>query len=221
MKKTPVVLFGNMKGGSGKTTSTILSALAFAHAKFRVGLRDCDNQASLGNSIYQNVFADLPVSYAPAGTEENYDIILTDGPPRLNDPNFLDAFDQCTLFLLVTGTSTLDLQPTASAYKALTQRRADVPLHLIVNRYDKALRLDRDLEQHLAAVGLSHVPLIKPYITESEIYRHVVYGGWDTAARHARRPAAIDELKKETEALAVEIYRIVQKITNNERRRSA
>lgn len=220
MKKTPLVLFGNMKGGSGKTTTTILTALAYAHAGYRVGLRDCDNQSSLGTSLYHEAFAGLPVDHAPTGSEENYDIVLSDGPPRLNDSGFLAEFDRCTLFILVTGTSTLDLQPTAKAYAQLSARRPETPVYIVVNRYDDRTSLDRHFEEHLATVGLAQVPVIKPYLRESEVYRHVVYGGWQTAARQARRP--VGNLQTETAELATQIYRLAQKhLDAAERRRSA
>ncbi|OAM91897.1 hypothetical protein AW736_26315 [Termitidicoccus mucosus] len=207
---TPIVLFGAKKGGVGKTTSCIATAMAYAMAGLRVGFRDCDSQNSLANAMHQSAFAGMNVVTALEGTDDSYDIILADSPPHLNEPLFLDEFDRCSLFVLVTGTGTLDLQPAAETLTKLRARRPDVPVRILINQFDGRRRLDRLVEEALHAVGLDTVPLIQPFMSKSEVYRHLVYGGWHVAAREVRDRETIERIQKETADVATAIYQALQ-----------
>lgn len=213
--KTPIVVFGNGKGGVGKSTDAILCSLAFAHAGFRVGIRDTDSQASLTNCLSLAVFQDLPIVAAPRGAESAHDIIIADGPPSVDEPGFLADFDRCGLMCLVTRTGTLDLQTTGRSYAYLAARRPTAQIVVLVNAYDDRLRLDRDLDGNLTAAGLEGVPRFKTLIHDREIFRHVVYAGWAGAAalykeRNSYRAEAFNAAQAETAALAQEIRELTR-----------
>lgn len=209
--QTPRIILGNGKGGVGKTTASILSALAFAHANFRVGVRDTDSQSSFANALVSNVFDGLGVLEAPLGSENTYDVLLIDGPPSVDAPQFLSEFDSCDLFCLVTGTGTLELLTTAKTYAVLHARRPELPIVLLVNRYAPQLRLDRDFEENLKHVDLAGVPRLKHALQDRELYRYVVFAGWNGAEkiykdRHRYRRDEFDSAKTETAAVAMELY---------------
>lgn len=203
----------------------VLHALAYAEAGKRVGVRDSDAQSSMrSNSLnagHQSAFTGKNIVWAPAGSDDSFDVVIADGPPNTSDPVFLDEFDHCDVFVLVTGTSVGELGPTAEAYNELIRRRPDVPVRLLINRYDKRRKLDRDILQLLDNAGLATVPRIEQFVPLSESFRHIEYGGWETAAAMSRDSKAIEALQTQIASVALEVYQVAAEHRSSEISRTA
>lgn len=93
----------NGKGGSGKTTLSILLATALAEAGHKVAVRDCDPQATASRWIAENERLQLAVP------GEHYDALIIDTPPRLDSAALRESLSVADAVILVTSPSPADL----------------------------------------------------------------------------------------------------------------
>lgn len=171
------IVFGNQKGGIGKTTLAVLTATALSHPPFnkKVLLIDNDNQKSVirlrqydENShekkapyividmTYEEIVQDIEE------IDENYDYVFIDTPGKL-DAELPPEKQEVTKVLLLTDflfmpfkAGALNLDATTDYVKVLLQakkHRANTnrPLLIygVVNFYKERSRINRELKDEL------------------------------------------------------------------------
>lgn len=173
------IVFGNQKGGIGKTTLAILTATGLSQLPFnqKVLLIDNDNQKSairLRQYDEEN-YVETPTPYliremtyeqivdSIADIDEMYDYVFIDTPGKL-DANLPAEQQEVTKILLLTDylfmpfkAGALNLDATTDYVKVLLQVQkhrnvTDRPLNMygVVNFYKERSRINRELKSELA-----------------------------------------------------------------------
>ncbi len=172
------IVFGNQKGGIGKTTLTILMATGLSQPPFnkRVLVIDNDNQKSairLREYDEKNYEKDQPpyliraMSYQQivasiSDIDEMYDYVFIDTPGKL-DANLPPESQEVTKILLLTDylfmpfkAGALNLDATTDYVKILLQAQqhrssSNRPLMIygVVNFYKERSRINRELKEEL------------------------------------------------------------------------
>lgn len=172
------IVFGNQKGGIGKTTFAVLTATALSHPPFnkKVLLIDNDNQKSairlrqydeenyeelqppylMREMTYEQIVASI------VDIDEMYDYVFIDTPGKL-DANLPAEQQEVTKILLLTDylfmpfkAGALNLDATTDYVKVLLQAKkhreqTDRPLLIygVVNFYKERSRINRELKEEL------------------------------------------------------------------------
>ncbi len=173
------IVFGNQKGGIGKTTLAVLSATALSNHPFnkKVLLIDNDNQKSAirlreyDEENYENEQPPFPIremNYEQivasiADIDEMYDYVFIDTPGKL-DANLPAEQQEVSKILLLTDylfmpfkAGALNLDATTDYIKVLLQAQkhrenTNRPLHMygVVNFYKERSRINRELKEELS-----------------------------------------------------------------------
>lgn len=183
------ILVCNGKGGTGKTTVSVLLAAALAHAGKRVALLDLDPQGTARKWIRQ--CGDLLLTeYAKGG---DYDAVFIDTAPRLD--TLSNALPGCNVALLVASPSPADLWTTQDTVAMLrTRLPQDVPLRLLFNGVQGNTLLSRDLASLAQRIGVEALPSV---LSRRQCYQYAAVLGWpalDVAARQAVNQIALEVL---------------------------
>lgn len=181
------ILLCNGKGGTGKTTLTVLLAHALAEAGKRVSVLDLDPQGTARAWLRES--ESMKVSeYEPSA---EYDAVFVDTPPRLDA--ITPALRTCSVALLVCSPSPADLWTTRDTASAL---RPHLPkgsrLRLLFNGVQAHTVLSRELPDLAKRIGVK--PLTTT-ISRRQCYQHAALLGWtalDQAAREELFKAALE-----------------------------
>ena len=148
----------NQKGGAGKTTLAVHLACHLADAGWRVAFVDGDPQQS-AKVWMAGAAPDVPV-FSPAdgqavhesvsGLDGEYDAVVCDAPPRLNDTTRVLMYMADRIFIPVTP-STVDLRATLQAKQQLDLVQAaraqdgvePAMVRLVINRVRAQTELGR------------------------------------------------------------------------------
>lgn len=171
------IVFGNQKGGIGKTTLTVLTATALSHPPFskKVLLIDNDNQQSairlrqydeenyeekapyiIIDMTYEEIVRDIKE------IDENYDYVFIDTPGKL-DAELPPEKQEVTKVLLLTDFlfmpfkgGALNLDATTDYVKVLLQAKnhrintkRPLSIYGVVNFYKERSRINRELKEEL------------------------------------------------------------------------
>lgn len=171
------IVFGNQKGGIGKTTLTVLTATALSQLPFnkKVLLIDNDNQKSVvrlrqydeDNYEEKPSFTIIDMTYeelvnAIEDIDENYDYVFIDTPGKL-DADLMPEQQEVIKILLLTDylflpfkAGALNLDATTDYVKVLLQaqkhrEQTNRPLltYGVVNFHKERSRINRELEDEL------------------------------------------------------------------------
>lgn len=172
------IVFGNQKGGIGKTTFAVLSATALSHSPFnkRVLLIDNDNQKSAVRlrqydvENYEEIKAPYPIiemTYEEIvenidELDQNYDYVFIDTPGKL-DANLPPEQQEVTKILLLTdylfmpfkaGALNLDattdyVQVLLQAKKLRAKTNRPLVIYGVVNFHKDRSRINRELKDEL------------------------------------------------------------------------
>lgn len=157
----------NGKGGSGKTTLTVLLASALAEAGHRVGVLDTDPQETATRWI-QEIGG---VALFESG--QSYSALLIDTPPRLECDEFTEAVSRSDVTVVVSSPSPADLFTSRDTVAVLDKLGARA--HLLFNQVQAGTILSRDLEEMAERIGL---PTLKNRLQRRQVYQHAVLPGW-------------------------------------------
>lgn len=176
-----IILFGNQKGGVGKTTLTALCAGALASDPFRrrVFVADLDNQQSLARRRLLDIqaFNEIPPYKIEAPTlaeflsevqdlDNRFDLIFIDAAGKL-DTNLSADQQEITKLLLLADVLCIPVEPgnyaleatldyIAIARRIKAKRQADRPLEIIVtiNKAEPHTIDDRQLAEEIEEIKL-------------------------------------------------------------------
>jgi chromosome partitioning protein len=175
--KPVTITLCNGKGGSGKTTLTILLGSAMAEAGHHVGILDTDPQKTATRWIEEIGGLTL--------FEEGkaYTAVLIDTPPRLECQEFTDAVSRADITIVVSSPSPADLFTSRDTVAVLEQLGAKGRAHLLFNQVQAGTILSRELEEMAERIGL---PTLKNRMQRRQVYQHAVLMGWPSLGPEAR-----------------------------------
>ena len=172
------ILLCNGKGGTGKTTLTVLLAHALAEAGKHVAVLDLDPQATATNWLRES--DSKKVATYETGSE--YDAVFIDTPPRLD--TLARALAQCSVAVIVCSPSPADLWTTKDTAEAI---RPHLPkgsrLRLLFNGVMTHTVLARDLPELSKRIG---VKALTSTISRRQCYQHAALLGWKALDQDAR-----------------------------------
>lgn len=180
----------NGKGGSGKTTLSVLLGAALVEAGHRVAVKDTDPQRTATRWIDEVGGLEI---LAP---RQEYGAIVIDTPPRLESREVADSISEADVVLLVTSPSPADLFTSRDTAQLIQRLGASKRARILYNQVQPGTILARDLEETAERIGLS---ALKTSIRRRQAYQHAVLMGWKALPGEAR-----EELLK----VAVEIASI-------------
>lgn len=165
------IVFTNQKGGAGKTTITMLVALALGKAGKKVGVIDLDIQETATKWVSQ--INDPNLSLYEDG--KDYDVVFYDTPPSL-ESTLKEALRNADLVIIVSSPSPADLWSTKDTVSFINQEFPSLPLKLLFNKTEKGRKLSEDLKSMANLVGVESLSHNVPYYSA---YQHAVLIGWD------------------------------------------
>ena len=176
---TPLkIVIANGKGGTGKTTITVLLAHALAEAGRRVAIIDRDAQATATRWIQS--LDDTPVEIH--NPREAYDVTITDTPPRLDA--LAGTLSDCDIALIVSSPSPADLWTTHDTAEAITRHLPDqARLRLVFNGVRPNTVLSRELPTMAKRIG---VKALKASVSRRQCYQHAALMGWQALDKPAK-----------------------------------
>ena len=181
------ILLCNGKGGTGKTTLSVLLAHALAEAGRRVAVHDLDPQGTARAWLAE--CEGMKVSQYEHGAA--YDAVFVDTPPRLD--LLPRALASCSVAVLVCSPSPADLWATRDTAAALRPHLPEgARLRLLFNGVQSNTVLARELPDLAARIG---VESLRTFITRRQCYQHAALLGWqalDAAAREELFKAALE-----------------------------
>lgn len=178
------IAFGNGKGGVGKTNLAFHSALGLAHQGRRVGYIDTDMQQTLTRALtLRELAGDEPLisAFDPSRRDE-YDYILIDSPPRIDEREFLREVKKADLVCLVAQPALEDIWGLVGSLPALLEQRPDAPFVIVANRYIPGRILAKSFPEMLRNHQID-IPLLQSggrpfYFHDRECYKHSKGAGW-------------------------------------------
>jgi chromosome partitioning protein len=181
------ILLCNGKGGTGKTTLTVLLSHALAEVGKRVAVLDGDPQGTATKWIQESDDSGIEVYHRG----EEYDAVFMDTPPRIDSIAPLVA--SCDLAVIVASPSPADLWTTRDTADTV-KRHLGNPSHLrlLFNGVRTGTILARNLAGIADRVG---VKPLRATISRRQAYQHAALLGWkalDPAAREEVFTAALE-----------------------------
>lgn len=193
----------NGKGGSGKTTLTILLATALAEAGHDVAVLDIDPQQTASRWIAETKAIKL------AQDGQVYSALFIDTPPRLDSPKLSAAVRQADVVLLVTSPSPADLFTSQDTVAMLEREAARDRAHILFNQVHAGTILARELDNLAERIGLS---ALKSTLHRRQAYQHAVVLGWKSLPGEAREE--VFKLALEITALAKQNNKVAKKASS-------
>ncbi len=171
------ITFCNGKGGSGKTTLSVLLGSALVEAGHEVALLDTDPQHTATRWIEEIGGVQL----AKAG--KSYGALFIDTAPRLETKEVKDAIRQADVVVLVTSPSPADLFTSRDTAMLIHKEGAKDRAHVLFNQVQPGTVLARDLGDMAERIGL---PAFKNILRRRQAYQHAVLMGWKSLGADAR-----------------------------------
>ena len=218
-----LVTIANQKGGSGKSTLTVLLATALAATYgYRVGVLDLDPQQSLYQiravtdeglraPDEEYAYPILPMSIEEAWSHleqhsDEYDIVFLDLPGRSDSGDLLEMIANCNVVIVPMRASMFDRLSTASFLDGIlaAQKSMDEPFAVYGLRtmFQANTREENDLTEYLRT---SPLPMFTNFLPQRESFKRAstLYSFLNSAFR--RGIAAHNTAGKEIHALCEEL----------------
>ncbi len=173
-----IIALCNGKGGSGKTTATILLASALAEAGHDVAVLDSDPQKTATRWISETGGG---LTLAQEG--KNYAALVIDTPPRLESAAVANAVRRADAVIVVTSPSPADLFTSRDTADLLKKEGAEKKSRLLFNQVQPGTILARELDDLASRIGL---PALKSRFHRRQAYQHAVVMGWKSLPMEAR-----------------------------------
>ncbi len=167
----------NGKGGSGKTTLSILLAAALVQAGHDVAVLDADPQRTATRWIEE--IGGLTI----AEEGKSYTALVIDTPPRLESTAVIEAIRRSDLIVVVTSPSPADLFTSRDTAELLRREGVHTRSRLLFNQVNPGTILSRELEEMGRRIGLE---VLKSRVQRRQAYQHAVILGWKSLPSEAR-----------------------------------
>lgn len=181
------ILLCNGKGGTGKTTLSVLLAHALAEAGKHVAVLDLDPQAT-ATAWLRECDGGMVAEY---DSTTMYDAVFIDTPPRID--KLAPALARCSVAVIVCSPSPADLWTSRDTAAAIRDKLpAGARLRLLFNGVQAHTILSRELHPLADRIG---VKALSSTISRRQCYQHAALLGWqalDLAAREELFKAALE-----------------------------
>ena len=167
----------NGKGGSGKTTLTVLLACALAEAGHEVAVLDTDPQKTATRWI-EAVGGPEMAQYG-----YSYSALLIDTAPRLESQAVAESIRRADVIILVTSPSPADLFTSQDTAAVIEREGAQKRARILFNQVQPGTILARELDEMAERIGL---PALKNKLHRRQAYQHAVLLGWKSLHSEAR-----------------------------------
>lgn len=171
----------NGKGGSGKTTLSVLLASALAEAGHETAILDTDPQKTATRWIQEAPAGEVPLQLAREG--KRYGALFIDTPPRLESRVVTDAIRRADVVILVTSPSPADLFTSRDTVALLDKEGVRKKSRVLFNQVQPGTILGRDVADMADRIGL---PALKSKLQRRQAYQHAVLLGWKSLPAEAR-----------------------------------
>jgi chromosome partitioning protein len=175
------ITFINGKGGAGKTTLSVLLALALKEAGHKVAVHDTDFAQKTATRWIQEIGGEIELT-APGQAP----VTIVDTPPRLDAPQTLASLRQSDIILLVTSPSPADLFTSRDTASLLKREGLNEKSWILFNQVEPGTVLGRDLDTMAAKIGLR---CLSGKLHKRQAYQHAVLIGWKALTGKAREEA--------------------------------
>lgn len=165
----------NGKGGSGKTTATILLGLALVEAGHKTKVLDIDPQNTASRWIADGAL--------PLGSDDSSATMLIDTPPRLDSPNLKESIMESDIVIVVSSPSPADLFTSQNTALLIGELKATDKTRLLFNQVQEGTILSRGLEDTARRIGLQPLNSV---LTRRQCYQHAVLLGWNALPPKAK-----------------------------------
>ena len=170
----------NGKGGTGKTTLTVLLAHALAAAGKSVAVLDRDPHGTARNWIENLDETGVELHKA----DVDYDVVFIDTPPSLSATQVSTSIKQSDVMVVVSSPSPADLwtsRDTANVVKKFMKKGGKI--RILFNNVQSNTLLSRDLTGMAEQIGLKP---FKTIIRRRQCYQHAALLGWKALSSDAR-----------------------------------
>lgn len=194
-----IITLCNGKGGSGKTTLSVLLGSALVEAGHKVALLDTDPQHTATRWIEEIGGLELAVP------GQDYGALFIDTAPRLESKEVTDSIRRADAVVLVTSPSPADLFTSRDTASLIHREGAQDRAHVLFNQVQPGTILARDLEDMAERIGL---PAFKNTLRRRQAYQHAVLMGWKSLGGEAREELfrvaleIVGSVKKQTRKVA-------------------
>lgn len=169
----------NGKGGVGKTTVSVLLALAYSNVGKRVFIQDIDPQGSAAKWVDA-----LELHNVVTRPDPSADITITDTPPNPDSSRVRDVVRTCDRVLLVSSPSPADLWTTkATVETVLADKAAKKKARILFNRVQSRTILGKNITNLAAQIGL---PAMENCLGFRQGYQQATVEGWKALSPVAR-----------------------------------
>lgn len=181
-----IITLCNQKGGAGKTTLTLLLAMALEEAGRKVAIIDRDPQQTSTRAIGHLNSQKLSTIEICSKTG-NHDVTFIDTAPRLDKP-LAEALSVSDRVILVSSPSPADLWSTQQTRDYVNaHRKTSSNAAVLFNSVVLGSSIARDLAALAAHIGL---PALKNFAVRRQAYQYAILQGWE-ALKSSQR----DEIK--------------------------
>jgi chromosome partitioning protein len=174
---TVIITICNGKGGSGKTTLTVLLACALGEAGHHVAILDTDPQKTASRWITAIGGPQL------AQEGHTYSALLIDTAPRLEARAVAEAIRRADVVILVTSPSPADLFTSQDMVAVIEREGARGRARILFNQVQPGTILARELAEMAERIGL---PALTNKLHRRQAYQHAVLLGWKSLHSEAR-----------------------------------
>jgi chromosome partitioning protein len=172
-----IITLCNGKGGSGKTTLSVLLGSALVEAGHKVALLDTDPQRTATRWIEEIGGLEL------AAPGKDYGALFIDTAPRLESKEVSDSIRRADVVVLVTSPSPADLFTSRDTATLIHREGAKDRAYLLFNQVQPGTILARDLDDMAERSGL---PAFNSTLRRRQAYQHAVLMGWKSLPGEAR-----------------------------------
>lgn len=167
------------KGGAGKTTVSVLIAMAVANAGRRVGVVDYDPQQSASSWISGLAPSHENLELYRDG--ESYDFIINDTPPKL-DRDLELILKKTDLAVIVTSPSPVEVMSAKTSVRFVAENIKDGGHQMLLfNKVDRRTMFGKNLDD----IGgmISDIRPNKAYLPACTAYQRAALEGWSALRR--------------------------------------
>jgi chromosome partitioning protein len=165
------------KGGSGKSTVSVLLHEALRAAGKTVAIRDWDAQGTSTKAL-QSIYGKSPT---PNDSEQ---VVIYDTPPSLDHTATATAIRSANLVLVVTSPSPADIWEAEEAIEFAKGKNPKARIRVMLNKVRKSTILGRMIEESVEGLSVKPLPSV---LSARECYQHAIAQGWKALDATARQ----------------------------------